>query len=109
MHAAARRIMEVATAEDVAELLGERIDDATVERILGLDPTLDEVSEAVEDLEYEERFGEAPEVSSPKVDEIRKILAELPRPVIEDEDDDDDDDDDSGLRVVEPEELEEPY
>ncbi|MBX3155046.1 MAG: hypothetical protein KF773_03525 [Deltaproteobacteria bacterium] len=104
--------MSAASAEDIAELLGDRADDTIVERIANVGATLDEVTEALDDYEDELRFGEERLPSSVRVEEVRTILEELPA---EDSDlagevvtADEDEDEDEGLRVVEADELEQP-
>ena len=67
-----------ANADEIAELLGDHVDEAIVERIANLGATIDEIAEAVEDLDYQARFGEDQEPSSAKIAEIRAILEELP-------------------------------
>jgi hypothetical protein len=98
--------MTNASADDIAELLGDRADDAIVERIASLGASVDEVAEALDDLEYELRFGEPRIAASAKIEEIRQILEELP--LDEDtlvEPDVRDEDEHEGLSVVDLEEL----
>lgn len=97
--------MTAANADEVAELLGDRADEAIVERIVHLGASLDEVSEALDDLDYQTRFGEPREASSPKIEELRSILEELP--YFEDvlAEAAEDEDEAEGLRVMDPEEL----
>ena len=100
-----RSRMANASADEIAELLGDRADDAIVERIVNLGASVDEVAEALDDLEYELRFGEPRTAASAKIDELRQILEELPpdedalvEPDVRDEDEHE------GLSVVEVEE-----
>ena len=101
--------MSAASAEDIAELLGDRASDAIVERIANVGATLVEITEALDDYEDEMRFGEERLPSSVRVEEVRTILEELPA-----EDDDrageilaaqNDEDEHEGLRIVEADEL----
>jgi hypothetical protein len=104
--------MATASANEVAELLGDRADDAIVERILGFGASIDEVAEAIRDVEFQREYGEEREPSSEKVDELRVMLEE-----VFDADDGggfvpdalvpgvDEEDDDEGLTIVGPEEL----
>jgi hypothetical protein len=96
--------MTTASPEDVAELLGERADEAIVDRIASLGASIEEIIEAIDDVAYERRFGEATEPASPKIDEIRAILEELP-PDEAVTTDLDEDEDDEGLTIVGPEAL----
>ena len=70
--------MATASADDIAELLGDRADDAIVERIASLGVSTDEVAEALDDLDHERRFGEPRRATSARIEEIRQILEELP-------------------------------
>jgi hypothetical protein len=72
--------MTIASAEEIAELLGERADESVVERVAVLSVSLDEVAEAVDDLDYEARYGEPRLATTAKIDEIRQILEELVPP-----------------------------
>lgn len=96
--------MAHATEDEISDLLGDRTDDAIVERIANLDVTVDEVSEAIDDHDHEARFGEARVAASPKIAEIRAILEELPT-----EENvlgaNDHEDEHEGLTIMEPEEL----
>jgi hypothetical protein len=66
-----------ASAEELRAILGD-VDDLVVERIVTTGATIDEVGEAIDDLEDERGFGEGGHVpSSPRVTEVRRILAEL--------------------------------
>lgn len=67
-----------ASEDEVAELLGERADESIIERIVNTGASIDDVHEAFEDLEFEMRFGEERVAASPMVDEVRRILEELP-------------------------------
>jgi hypothetical protein len=70
--------VETATEDELAEVLGDRAEENVVERLAALGVTVDEVAEALEDLEYEARFGEERIPMSPKIEEVRSILEELP-------------------------------
>lgn len=70
--------METASKSEIAELLGTRADEVVIERIAELGVTTDEVSQALDDLEHEARSGETRIAASPKIEEIRTILDELP-------------------------------
>lgn len=94
------------SADDVAELLGERADDAIVQRIADIGVSFEEVVEAIEDHDYERRFGETRSASSPKIEEVRMILEELPEDVDQKAPlDDEEDNDNEGLTLVDPEAL----
>jgi hypothetical protein len=98
--------MRAATADEIADLLGERAEEVVVERIADLGVSLDEVAEALEDFEHQLEYGEEREPSSPRVEDVRIVLEELveqrpaPAPAT-----DDDDDENEGLTVIDPEEL----
>jgi len=69
--------MTTATHAQIVELLGD-VDELYVKRLEDTGASLDEIGEALGDLEDEERLGEPPRVaSSPRVAEVRAILAEL--------------------------------
>ncbi|NVB80716.1 MAG: hypothetical protein HOV81_20135 [Kofleriaceae bacterium] len=96
--------MATATADEIGELLEDRADETIVDRIANTGASMDEIAEAMEDLDYERRFGETREPSSPRVEEVRAILEEVSGP--EDlEDVQDEDEEDEGLTVVEIDEL----
>jgi hypothetical protein len=97
--------MTAATADEIAELLGERAEESIVDRIAHLGASVDEVYEAIADLEFQLRFDEERAPSSPRVKEIRTILEELP--YVEDvlTDPDEDDDEHEGLSVIEGDDL----
>jgi hypothetical protein len=78
-------MMQFTTAEGLEALLGE-IDPLAIERILDTHATIDEVAEALADLEDERGQGERHEPSSARVVQVRAILED----VLEDHDDDDD-------------------
>jgi hypothetical protein len=98
--------MRAATADEIADLLGERAEEVVVERIADLGVSLDEVAEALEDFEHQLEYGEEREPSSPRVEDVRIVLEELveqrPAPIPAT---DDDDDEHEGLTVIDPEEL----
>lgn len=65
------------TAEELADLIGE-LDGATAAHVLALEPTFDEVAEALDAIEAELADGGATHVSSSaKVVELREILEDL--------------------------------
>lgn len=64
------------TAEEIEDLLGE-VDPLIVERILDTHATLEEVAEALADVEDEKRFGERRAPASPRVAEVREILEDV--------------------------------
>jgi hypothetical protein len=100
--------MARATFEEIVELLGdERIDEAFIERVANVGASIDEVGEAVDDLEYERRYGEPREPSSPLVEEVRSILEELPaeRSFAEPESEPEAAEENEGLTVIEPDDL----
>jgi DNA-binding transcriptional MerR regulator len=69
--------MTHATHAQIVELLGD-VDELYVKRIEDTGASLDEIGEALGDLEDEDRLGEPPRMAwSPKVAEIRAILEEL--------------------------------
>ncbi|HEX3759442.1 MAG TPA: hypothetical protein VHW23_12085 [Kofleriaceae bacterium] len=66
-----------ATHAQICELLGD-VDDLFVKRIEDTGASLDEIGEALGDLENEDVLGEPPHVpTSSRVAEVRVILAEL--------------------------------
>jgi hypothetical protein len=97
--------MTAASAEEVAELLGERAEESIVERIAAVGASVDEIHEAVDDLDFQLRFGEPRPPSSPHVKDVRAILEELP--YFEDllDDGTEEDEEYEGLTVVEAEDL----
>jgi hypothetical protein len=69
--------MPPTTHAQIVELLGD-VDDLFVKRIADTGASLDEIGEALGDLENEEVLGEPPHIpSSPRVAEVRAILEEL--------------------------------
>jgi hypothetical protein len=85
--------MTTATHAQIVELLGD-VDELYVKRLEDTGASLDEIGEALGDLEDEDRLGEPPRVaSSPRVAEVRAILEELL-------DEGDEDDADRGDRGV---------
>lgn len=98
--------MHAATADEVAELLGERADDSIVERIVALGASTDEISEAIDDLEYEHRYGEERPAVSPRIEDVRTILEELPHPDLLADAASEDDENDDDLSVIEIDENE---
>src|SRR5262245_5181280 len=96
------------TEDEVVELLGDRAEESIVERITHVDATIDDVREALEDLEFQMRFGEEREAPSPTIEELRGILEELPRleEIAEQHADEDlEEEEAEGLSVVSAEEL----
>lgn len=69
--------MNPVLAEEIGEILGD-VDGFTIERILDTHATLDEICEALADLEDERRFGERRESTSSRVAAVREILEERP-------------------------------
>jgi hypothetical protein len=75
-----------ATASDVNRLLGDA-DPLVVERIVSTGASVDEIAEALREVEDERGFGEqAHEPSSPRVTEVRAVLHDL---FAEDDEEDD--------------------
>src|SRR4051794_39894129 len=69
--------MTTATHAQIVELLGDA-DDLFVKRIADTGASLDEIGEALGDLQSEDVLGEPPRIaSSPRVAEVRAILEEL--------------------------------
>ena len=69
--------MTTATHAQIVELLGD-VDDLFVKRIADTGASLDELGEALGDVQSEDVIGEPPHVaSSPRVAEVRAILEEL--------------------------------
>jgi hypothetical protein len=103
--------MAAATIDEIAELIGDRADEAFVDRIANLGPTTDEIAEALDDLEYSRRYGEQRVSGSARVEEVRAILEELPRadplPELADVDglEGEDEDINDGLSIVSGDEL----
>jgi hypothetical protein len=97
-------IMATATADEIGELLEDRVDETIVDRIANTGASIDEIAEAMEDLDYERRFGETREPSSLRVAEVRAILEEVSGPD-DVEDVLDEDEEDEGLTVVDIDEL----
>ena len=95
--------MGVASADEITDLLGDRADEKIVDRIAHVGASLDELTEAVDDFEYQMRFGESREPSSAKVEEIRMILEELPYDLDVLGDTDNEADEHEGLSVVDRE------
>lgn len=73
-----------ATSEDIQKVLGD-IDPFIVERVLETRATVDEIVEALGDLEDERQRGELSDPESTRVAEVRSILAEIPETDDEDE------------------------
>jgi hypothetical protein len=67
-----------ATTHQIAELLGDRGEELTIERIAEVGASFDEVQEALDDLEYERSFGVKRIPSTTRIAEVRVILGELP-------------------------------
>jgi hypothetical protein len=98
--------MARATFEEIAELLGDDIDEGIVERVVTVGASLDEVGEAIDDVEYAQRYGEPREASSARVDEVRAILEEIAVPPDSRvNSDNNDEEEDEGLTIIEPEDL----
>jgi len=97
--------MTRATPNEIADVLGDDVDDTIIERIASVGVSVDELGEAIDDLDYERRYGEPREASSQRVEEVRTILEEL-RASAEDEDESEDGEANEGLRIVEGDELE---
>lgn len=69
--------MTTATHAQIVELLGD-VDELYVRRLEDTGASLDEIGEALGDLEDEDRLGEPPRMTtSPRVAEVRAILEEL--------------------------------
>jgi DNA-binding transcriptional MerR regulator len=69
--------MTTATHAQIVELLGD-VDDLFVKRLEQTGASLDEIGEALGDLEDEDVLGEPPRIAtSPRVAEVRAILEEL--------------------------------
>jgi len=69
--------MSVANQEEILELLGE-VDDLIVERLMATGASLDEIGEALDDIEDDRRFAEERHVgSSERVLAVRAILEDL--------------------------------
>lgn len=69
--------MTTATHAQIVELLGD-VDELYVKRLEDTGASLDEIGEALGDLEDEDRLGEPPRMAtSPRVAEVRTILEEL--------------------------------
>ena len=84
--------MTTATHAQIVELLGD-VDDLFVKRIADTGASLDELGEALGDVQSEDVIGEPPHVaSSPRVADVRAILEELM--------DTDEDDLDQGYREL---------
>jgi len=78
--------MSAANQEEILELLGE-VDDLIVERLMDTGASLDEIGEALDDLQDERRFAEERHVgSSERVLAVRAILEELLDDAVDDYD-----------------------
>jgi hypothetical protein len=65
------------SAQDLRQLLGD-VDDVFIERIVETEASLDDVVEALHDVEDEREFGEVPRVPTSAIAaEVRVILREL--------------------------------
>lgn len=71
-----------ATATELEQLLGE-VDPLVIERILETRATLDEVDEALADLQSELDAGIRHTPSSPRVAEVREILEPVIEPAVD--------------------------
>ena len=70
--------MPTATRDEIFELLGDRANDAIVERIANVGASLDEIAEAIYDDDYLRQYGEEPyRGCSLKIDQVRVILEDL--------------------------------
>jgi hypothetical protein len=65
-----------ASTEEVGELLGEA-DESVIERVVETGASIDEIAEALEDLEVERRSGPQRTPSSARILELRHILQDL--------------------------------
>ena len=70
------RTMTTASYEQIVEVLGD-VDPLFVRRVEDTGASLDEIGEALGDLEDEDAGGERRIASSPRVAEVRAILEEL--------------------------------
>jgi hypothetical protein len=91
-----------ATHDEVAELLGDAVDDSIIDRIVLTGASVDDIADAIEDVEHEVRFDERRMPTSTLVAEVRSIIEELP---FDDEveyvrDDDERIERDEGIQVV---------
>lgn len=69
--------MNAASHQEIAAVLGE-VDDLIVQRIADTGASLDEIGEALDQLEDELQFGEEDRLpTSPRVAQVRAILEEL--------------------------------
>jgi hypothetical protein len=69
--------MSTATRDEIFDLLGDRANEAIVDRIAGVGASLDEITEAIYDDDYLRQYGEERAVCSLKIDQIRVILEDL--------------------------------
>ena len=94
--------MARASEEEIAELLGDRADESIVERVANVGASIDQVREALEDLDFELRFGEVREPLSAIIEEVRSILEELPHfdDLLDQTATHEDDDEHEGLTVI---------
>ena len=92
-----------ATPEEITALLGEHVDESIAERIAATGASIDEIGEAIDDLDYERSYGEPRESSSSRIEEVRTILEELSAKEAETptETDSETDEEYEGLTVVE--------
>ncbi len=98
--------MTAASADEIAELLGDRADENIVDRIANVGASLDEVTEALDDLDHQHRFGEERVAASPRIEEVRTILEELPySDELSPGTTSYEEDEHEGLTVIEPDEL----
>ena len=68
--------MTPASSEELVAILGE-VDELTIKRLLEIRASIDEVGEALDELE-DERFGEERRIpSTTRVAEVRSVLDEL--------------------------------
>ena len=73
-----------ATEKDVENVLGD-VDAFVVKRVLDTRATVDEIAEALADIEVEREFGERRLPTSARVAEVREILEEISEQDDEDE------------------------
>lgn len=77
-------MQSTATATELEQLLGE-VDPLVIQRILALRATVDEVDEALADLQDERDAGIRHTPSSPRVAEVREILEPVIEPAVDED------------------------
>ena len=70
-------------SEQVAELLGADPAETIVERLVDTGASIEEITQALADLEYEQQCCEARLPSSDVIAEVRHILEELPSALLD--------------------------